>query len=150
VQSVRWIAIAALVVVYAGCDTGPKLYPATGTVSLDGKPLDGAMVVFVPEKAPPGKPLSILATSDTSGKYAIATDGSPGAPAGKYKVTVTKSSGTTLESPTAEDMRKIAEKGMMKSELLVPVAYTQAANSPLTATVTTDGSKNVFPLELKQ
>ncbi len=44
--SFLWLLVAALVVT-TGCSKS-DLIPVTGTVTLDGKPLDGAAVSFVP------------------------------------------------------------------------------------------------------
>jgi len=79
------VAILALV----GCDSGPKLVPVTGTVTMNGKPLEGAMVSFLPDQANP------IATtgSDTTGpagNYKIMTRGRAGLAPGKYKVGISK------------------------------------------------------------
>lgn len=45
----RYLLPASLLAaVVAGCGGGPDVASVTGTVNLDGKPLEGAMVVFTP------------------------------------------------------------------------------------------------------
>jgi hypothetical protein len=145
-SALKFVGLVALIVSVAGCDTGPKQYPATGTVTYDGNPVDGASVTFVSDTAPMG-----IGTTDSAGKFTILTGGKPGAPLGTYKVTVTKSA--QIEgmpaSPTAEDMKNMAAKGPLKSKALVPAKYAIPQSTDLSVTVTEDAAKNVFPLDLK-
>jgi hypothetical protein len=75
----------ACALVTAGCGGGKKLYPVEGTVTIDGEPLEGAMVIFTS-----GDSTSAAGITSASGKFKLLTDGKEGAPAGTYKVTVTK------------------------------------------------------------
>lgn len=143
------MAIALVAVTIGGCGKGsPKLHPATGTVTLDGKPLVDATVSFVPASGRPSD-----GKTDGSGKYTIMTDGQPGVPAGAYKVAVSKftSQGEMpAMAPSPDDMRKMYEK-KKKGEVdkgEVPAKYGRADTSGLSADVTADGSKNVFNHEL--
>lgn len=63
----------------------PDLYPVTGTVTLDGKPLSGANVSFEP---PGGRPS--FGTTDEQGMFSL-TYGidMPGAVAGQHTVRIT-------------------------------------------------------------
>ncbi|MCA9157832.1 MAG: carboxypeptidase regulatory-like domain-containing protein [Pirellulaceae bacterium] len=55
---------------------------------VDGKPAEGASVVFFP--APPGEPSNIAAgVVDGTGQYTLITNMEPGVKPGKYKVTMT-------------------------------------------------------------
>lgn len=131
-----------------GCGPGgPTLYPATGTVTLDGKAVEGAEVVF----AAPGGGLA-TGTTDAAGKFSLSTGGKPGAPEGEYGVSVTKQSitgGSMPANPTPEDMAKmVKENTMPKVEHLLPPKYSTIQSSGLTATVTKDKAKNDFPLNL--
>jgi len=74
-----------------GCSSGgssfPKTYPASGTVTVNGKPVNGATVNFFPVD---GKGSSV-GTTDASGKYTLTTYRSnDGAPPGQYKVSIVK------------------------------------------------------------
>jgi hypothetical protein len=143
----KWtVPVGLLISFVAGCNTGPALYPATGSVSFEGKPVDGASVTFISSDGQPA-----FATTDSSGNYAMLTNGKPGVPAGEYKITVTKvANSSTAKIPTAEDMKKMQTAGPMPKPMsLVPEKYASPDKSGLTATVTKDKSKNVFPLDLK-
>src|SRR5271163_3947475 len=81
----------------AGCSSagGPALTKVTGTVTLDDKPLAGALVRFMPEGATKGNGGS--ARTDAAGKYEIvahAMSERKGLLPGDYKVMVTR-----LETP---------------------------------------------------
>jgi hypothetical protein len=61
------------------------LATVSGTVSLAGQPLDGAMVTFYPE-AKDGK--KATGKTDANGKYTLKTGEADGAAVGKYRVTI--------------------------------------------------------------
>jgi hypothetical protein len=79
-----WAAVCGL----AGCGgTVDGLIPVTGTVTVDGKPGDGAAVAFVPKDGTPGNGGTAAAGAD--GKYEIVSpQGKKGLAPGTYKVTV--------------------------------------------------------------
>lgn len=163
-------ACGLFAVISAGCgSSGPKLFPTTGTVTFEDKPVEGATVLFVPQSGAPS-----LATTDAAGKFTIATRGQPGAPAGTYKVSITKQSGgakppaaeTTSAGGTAEPseeekkmmMQRTASaqqdmvKQMQSSEKptnVLPFRYSNPDSSNLSAVVTEDAGKNVFDFALK-
>ena len=84
--------MACLVLLMAGCggsDTTPGLVPVTGTVTLDGAPLDGAAVTFLPqfgdsERAPRG-----LTSADGTYELFYANN-EPGVKPGAYTVSVSR------------------------------------------------------------
>ena len=61
-------ALAALIVLNSlGCSSrGPELGRVEGTVTLDGEPLEGALVTFKPKRGRPS-----LAETDAQGKYSL-------------------------------------------------------------------------------
>jgi hypothetical protein len=75
----------------SGCGGGgPKLVAVTGTVTLNGKPLEGAEVVFLPDVSNPnGLPGNDV--TGPAGNYKVMTQGRSGLVPGKYKVVVKKS-----------------------------------------------------------
>ncbi|QEG43501.1 carboxypeptidase-like regulatory domain-containing protein [Roseimaritima ulvae] len=89
-KSLSSALVATALLVTAGCGGGDKnpgvdLEPVTGTVTLDGAPLEGAMVVFHGEQGASG-------VTDASGNFTLTTfDPGDGAKVGVYKVTVSKS-----------------------------------------------------------
>lgn len=144
------VATAASLLGASGCGgpKRPKIYPTTGTVTLDGKPLADATVSFVPTSGPPSD-----GRTDASGKYVIMTAGEPGAPFGACKVTVSKhtSPGSMpTMAPSPDDMKKMyeAKKKGEKNKEEVPAKYGRTDTSGFKADVTSDPAKNVFDFEL--
>lgn len=81
--------VASAALVGCGGDTGPVLYPVSGTVTVDGQPLEKAGVGFQPDESK-GNKLGLFpaGTTDASGKYELLTASKKGAPAGHYKIVV--------------------------------------------------------------
>ena len=79
------LGVCLLVVTCLGCGPGgPEIASVEGTVTMDGKPLPDASVVFIPEN---GRPAG--ATTDSEGKYVLTfTQGRKGAMPGKNKVRI--------------------------------------------------------------
>jgi hypothetical protein len=79
-------------VIAGGCNRGPaapKLVSVHGSVTMDGKPLPGVVVAFVPVGTTPGSGASDLA--DANGKYELFyRSGEKGAPVGQYHVSIVK------------------------------------------------------------
>jgi len=81
-------AIAALSCL-PGCGGGPKLVPVSGVVTLNGKPLGDAEIVFIPhESNKDGLPGNDK--TGPEGNYKAMTQGRSGLVAGKYRVVVSK------------------------------------------------------------
>ncbi|GIW99923.1 MAG: hypothetical protein KatS3mg111_3256 [Pirellulaceae bacterium] len=89
-SGVRWWLVPVLVLMgLSGCG-GDKLptVPVSGVVTLDGKPLEGATVTFVPQ-SPGARTASALTGSD--GRFVLTTvKGGDGAVPGTYAVTIKK------------------------------------------------------------
>ncbi len=90
------LALILAAFVFNGCskenrpDDLPKLYPVTLTFTLDGRPLDNALVNLVTEDKTISK-WTVGSVTDAEGKAIIVTHGQfRGAPAGKFKVCVKK------------------------------------------------------------
>ncbi len=78
----------ALVLTGCGGESRPPLFPASGTVRFDGKPLAHAMVVFHPKSANSNFSKPRAKTAE-DGSFQIETfDSKDGLPAGDYDVTV--------------------------------------------------------------
>jgi hypothetical protein len=144
VSRVHCGVVAALLIasLSAGCgEAGPKLLPASGTVTYQGKPLEGALVSFLGEGNVLGS-----GTTDAAGKYTISTLGRPGAVPGKNQVAVTKQTGSkgvakdagpppTPPSPEEIQAKMKAAMSGAKVENLVPAKYADPAQSGFTADV---------------
>lgn len=81
---------ATLAATLLGCgESGPSLVTVTGTISLNGKPLEGAAIAFHPARDnTEGK--SADDVTGPEGNYKVMTDGRSGVAPGKYNVVITK------------------------------------------------------------
>lgn len=82
-----------------GCGpSNPPTYKVSGVVKLDGKPVPGATVTFLPDTGTDAQPAT--GTSDNEGKYSLTTFVSgDGAMKGMYLVTVMKVQTEAGQSP---------------------------------------------------
>jgi hypothetical protein len=83
---VRWTAVVlALTVLGCGRSGVPEIGTVEGTVTLDGKPLPGAIVMFQPQ----GKGRASFGQTDEQGEYYLVyVDDVEGALPGKHTVTI--------------------------------------------------------------
>ncbi|MBW3598603.1 MAG: carboxypeptidase-like regulatory domain-containing protein [Planctomycetes bacterium] len=119
------------VVVLGGCGgSGLDTAPVTGTVTLDGEPLSGATVTFVPERTGMEAPSS-QGMTDAQGRYALSVvaTGDEGAVIGQHQVTINV-------FPEQEDPTDDADLALTE-EQIVPARYNE--DSELTYEVK-DGS----------
>jgi hypothetical protein len=89
-RTVGLIVLSGLVS-YSGCGKGRiPTYAVNGTVTVDGAPAEGAIVVFCPvDPLPEVANLRPAGKTDSSGQFKLTTfDPSDGAPAGQYKILV--------------------------------------------------------------
>ena len=135
----------------AGCGgvaDAPSLAAVKGKVSLRGKPLGGASVLFHPEKGPMAN-----GQTDSEGNFTVTTSGRPGATIGKCKVTVSKNAPSAAPAATMkpEDMMEMQKASGGQTELAkneIPEKYDLPQASPLEALVDKDAAKNVFEFPL--
>jgi len=85
-----WLLVALPLI--CGCGAGIKVAPVSGVVTLDGKPLANAHVVFQPETSAGKTNVGVGSYGDTdaSGKYTLKTadNDQPGAVVGKHRVEI--------------------------------------------------------------
>ena len=126
----RFLPLCVLVAL-AGCTTGgPALTPVTGTVTLDDKPLAGALVKFFPQGNTEGH--GGFAKTGEDGKYEIAPQrlSGKGLLPGEYKVIVSRLL-TPDGKPLPPDAKPI-ETAAIES---VPEPYCRLNLTPLKVTV---------------
>ena len=88
------LASAFLLASAVGCGAGKpnweQVVPATGAVTFNGAPVEGALQVFTPQdKSVPAK-VRPTATTESGGRFEIGTyDVADGIPQGDYDVTIT-------------------------------------------------------------
>jgi hypothetical protein len=129
------LLLSGLFVLTAGCSSGgPDIASVSGRVTMDGKPLANATVVFVPEN---GRPAG--ARTDADGNYVLNfTEGRQGAMPGKNTVRIT----TQREAEADENGKTVVPA----SKETIPVEY----NSESTLTFTVEPKKkNVAKFDLK-
>jgi len=151
-------ALTGLVISMAtGCSGdpayGPPLAPVFGTVTLDGRPLEGATIVFMPK----GDGTMSMAVSDPAGKYVMRTgSGREGAVVGEHNVTVQLAIGPPPAPVTPVDdglapalpneipggAAAAVKKPAAKTTFVVPEKYGKAETSGLGTTVPDGGLKD--------
>lgn len=136
------LVILALAV-FVGCQpagSGPTGYVVTGTVTYQGKPVDGAKIVFAPAAEGSGAQ-SAAGVSDERGVYKLQ------AMPGEYVVIVTK---FTQPQPAAAAGGEYVppEEGAAAPvpENILPAKYASATTSPLRVRV--EPRENQFNIEL--
>jgi len=129
-------AVALAGAIGAGCRSGVELLPVSGVVTLDGKPVEQATVLFKPESGPVA-----YGQTNADGRFELSTAGRKGAVPGKHKVSITKMKVTGVGNDEMVDPEKV------KTEWIVPQTYTDPEKSGLTAEVAR--GKTTFEFHLK-
>lgn len=124
--SYRGLVLAVLVFVTAGCDSGGKLKPVSGTVTYKGEPLDTGTVTFMSIN-PPAQAGGALVTN---GKFKIAAPN--GLEPGTYRVLISSPKGVGQRTP-----EQIAAGASAPGKERIPASYN--TESKLTAEVTQSG-----------
>ena len=137
------LGIACLAVVGCTKEAGlPELVPVSGTVTLDGKPVSGANVTFMPSGTTRGSGAD--GRTDAEGVYQLrARHGGAGAAVGTYKVTVSKLAKPDGSEVTPGDATPPALSGARE---MLPAQYTNLSQTTLKPTVPAGGG--VCNLEL--
>lgn len=156
--------VVIMLAAVTGCGGGsggfPKTYPVTGSVKLNGKPIDGAMVTFQLD----GDKRNAIGTTDKSGEFSLSMfRPGDGAMPGQYKVSIRKEDAVAAPSnvppPGQIGSAELAADyappaavtggggGKKKSE--IPDKYTNDGTSGLRATVVESKTDNKFDFELK-
>lgn len=139
--------------VVTGCGSGgpqkvipEKAVPVTGTVTLDGKPLDNARVTFYPSSSAQGDGSS--GTTDSAGKYELqSVFGSEvvvGAAPGKYKVVISR-----MVRPDGSPMPPDSQEPPIMSGAREGIAlkYSGFSTTELSANVASSGGTFDFALK---
>jgi hypothetical protein len=94
------VALALTLALLAGCSGGPKLVPVSGTVTLNGKPMKDAEILFLPD---PSNKDGLPGQDQTGpeGNYKVMTLGRAGLVPGKYKVVISRSNVDAGKIPSA-------------------------------------------------
>jgi hypothetical protein len=125
----RLLFLSTLLFVATGCGPSFKTVPVSGQVTLDGQPVDGAGVLFVPVGLGP----TARAVTDAQGRYQLKTNALDGAAPGKYRVAVMKETGSGVAVgadglETAPGVKTVAKR-------LLPAIFGDPKTSPLEITI---------------
>lgn len=141
----------ALGLLALGCgpSDGLTVYPVQGMVTFEGEPLEGAIVVFLPDES--GRAASGRTLSD--GSFQLATSGAQqsGAMAGDYHVTIRKevdvdANGNPIDYGNGDAGPASKPQTRGKTISVIPNRYGEVEKTDLTATVTK--GNNLFTFEL--
>jgi hypothetical protein len=148
--SISWVSFMA------GCgEPSIGTVPVTGTVKVDGQPMEGVSITFHPD----GSGRAASGKSDAQGNFKLTTIiAGDGALPGKYKVSASKHENPSDDLPKDVDPNdpksmdaiygKLDTKKKVKSKNLLAPMYENPAGSGLAGEVSASG-KNHFDFELK-
>lgn len=150
--------VCVCLLLLCGCG-GPGLYPVSGTVTLDGKSIEGLMVGF----SPAGEGISGAGRTDATGKYVITSAQGRGLPPGEYnisiqEITAAENSATEIKAVESSSNSAAYEQQAMgsaseykaaerKSKKVIPAKYN--AQSTLKETVAKTENTIDFTLSSK-
>ncbi len=144
-----WAIVATLL---SGCGQDgedrpepPVLVPVQGVVRVDGDPLPGAVVMFLPTDP---KGTYSIGETDDEGRYKMTYLTSDGTTAGDYRVTVSDLMGTDGK-PQGISARTspVFVSAMVDAEELLPPRYSHQGQTTLTAKVPPEGATIDIDLE---
>jgi len=118
-------------------------------VTVDGKPLEGAGVTFVPDQGPKESTTG-NGTSNASGQYRLRCRYGKGVAPGRYKVTISlleaAGPGAKPGDPIPGDRIMAVRSGRARQKY---PAYANALTTPLTAEVPASGGSFDFAVDTK-
>ena len=141
------LAIATLIVPFAGCGSGVKLVPVSGTVTVAGEPVEGITVTFLPKNQIEGEHMVPYGQTDAEGKFTVQVSPSQmGAPAGEYTVLFQK-----LRMPDGSMIPEDQSAADVGAVNQIPDMYMNPGPASETVTIPEGGSQNLtFDLKAKR
>jgi len=142
------LALVSLTIVGCGGSKGdlPPVVPVSGTVTLDGKPLANAGIVFIPTGQTRGGTFS--GATDENGHYELLDrESRKGTTVGEFKVICNK-----WVLPDGKDFPKDSKVSPLESNAkeLLPPRYSNEAQTQLKATVPAGGTTVNFELKTRR
>lgn len=140
-------SLVGLLLVAAGCSGGAggaqlDVYPASGTITVDGAPRAGVSVVYSPEPDTAGN--GGYGVTDAQGNYTMKShDGRDGVPAGIYRVVL-----IYMALPDGSPVPSGASAADLGAENLIEEIYSDPSQSPAVVEVA-KGSSEPFTLDVK-
>lgn len=146
---IRILSVLVASLSFAGCGAdGPEMVPVKGVVHLDGQPIEGASVTFIPTEG--GRPAT--GKTDETGQFELTTiTTGDGAIVGDHQVTVTLVKTTGKAAEVGEDGLQVGrvDPSTQQVEWVVPEKYTRPETSGLRAKVPTEDDILVLELSAK-
>lgn len=142
-----WIPL--LCVLTIGCGK-PTPVPVTGRVTVDGKPMAGIRVVFLPDTSSydPDRHGSGSGTTDADGKFALKSgNGETGIWPGKYKVTFSLWVEKKTNKPIAPEAKPSEVPGGVVN--LLASRYESSSDTPEAMTVSGSSANKEFAISSK-
>lgn len=148
------LLLLATLTCFSGCSDGvnrPQVVPVTGKVTWQGKPVQGATVVFFA----PSSPRAARGETDAQGQFKLTTfNSNDGAVPGEHTITITKvkqaapTPPINLDNPGEAYTKAMTEAANAKIDNELPSRYADPAQSGLVRTVTLEGP-NDFGIDLE-
>lgn len=134
--------VAGILILLTGLGCGASPVGVKGALTVDGKPLANATVMFVPEDAD-GK--TATGTTDASGAFRLTTFKlNDGAMRGSYKIVVTHSEPVVIPKDIKDvDEQKAYVASQPRKPSIVPEKYSHAEQTPLKHRVPQDGDAKI-------
>ena len=136
---------------FSGCGERSKLdvTAVTGTVTVDGRPMEGINIIFHPSDS--GE-IAAFGSTDAQGKYKLSSPSAPvgsGAVAGEYIPTFSKMEAEQRpEMPPEEQWAKYGDTPA-KVTHLIPEKYGVPKTCGIAPVKVEKGEKNLFDFDLK-
>ena len=148
------LILSVVVCIVIGCAPKEKRSGVTGTVTMDGKPVEGAQVTFTPQTGNPSN--EAYGRTDAEGKYSLRGligGEKAGALAGEYKVTIMKKisvdSGKKQPDIYPDENGKPKMVPVMIDKDVLPAIYSDLSKTPLSAKITDANAVIDFTLDAK-
>ncbi len=140
-KSLLSVSVCVAALLLSACNRGPQMVPVTGEVLLDGKPVEGAAVLFTPDAG--GRPAD--GVTDKEGKFSLQTyEPGDGAPLGKYKVAIVGMRQTGIQA-TADGLSGEVDPGKVREIWFVPRKY----STPETSGIEAEVKRGLTPLKFE-
>ena len=135
-----WMIALGVIVFATGCpEGGPKVYPVSGTVKINGEPAKDVTINFSPIDT-----TGVMAGGPvTNGSYELfsGSEGKKGAAAGKYKVYLTVNAASAQSPEAMAEKMKGGTGGTAASASTFPEEFGSAQTTKLEKEVTKGSNK---------
>ncbi|QDT80365.1 hypothetical protein Mal35_38360 [Gimesia maris] len=155
---IQFCLLLSLASTLTGCgnDGNVPVFPTSGVVLYDGKPMaGGGAISFVPLTPQKGKAAG--GTINEDGSFVMSTYGEgDGSAAGEFRVTIYQS---TSQEPDTESMpvdgqaegAKVTEPiQIVEKDDIIPPIYSDATKSPVTVKIDPNGNNESLKIELER